>query len=112
MNYLDKISDRSFLRFFLTGNPGQRIILTLRFMPSQNMWFMDIEYETIIINGIAVVASPNLLRNSKNILPFGICCNTTSGLDPYFVDDFATERANLYLLSQADVDALEAQLFE
>ncbi len=112
MKYLNKIQSIAYQRFFLTGNPGQRIIMTLRFLPSQEMWMMDIAYDDFKTNGIAIVNSPNLLRGYKNIIPFGISCNSNDGIDPHFIDDFATQRVNLYLLTAADVEEIEAGLFE
>lgn len=111
MRYLNKITDQALQRFNLTGNPGERTIATLRYMPTQQNWVMDLQYNDFILNGITVTTSPNILRAYKNLIPFGICCNSTDGLDPYLIDDFAVQRCNLYLLDRADVLAIEAGLF-
>lgn len=111
MRYLNKITAEASQKFFLTGNTGQRITMNLRYMPSIQGWQMDLSYNDFTANGIHVVGSPNLLRNFKNIIPFGIACVVTDGLDPYYIDDFSSGRAVLYLLSEADVKSVET-LFE
>ena len=52
-----------------------------------------------------------MLRQYRNIIPFGIACLTASGLDPYTVDDFQNQASNLYLLTAEDVAGIEAELF-
>ena len=103
MNYLNKINDTAYQRFFLTGNKGQNITLTLRYMPFQEIWVMDVEYQNIVINGVRVVNSPNILHTFKNTLPFGFMCASVEDIDPTFIDDFSTQRSNLYLLNEQDV---------
>lgn len=112
MNILNKITSAAYQQFFLTGNPGQTITLTLRFLPTQNLWTMDLAYNDFSVNSVAVVAGVNLLRNYRNIIPFGICCITLNGLDPYYIDDFSNLNAALYLLSAEEVINLEAEYFE
>lgn len=112
MRYLNKITTAAFQEFALTGNPGQRIIVKLRFLPSQNQWMADIEWNDFILRGIVLTQSPNLLRAYKNLIPFGICCQTIDGIDPYFIDDFSNQRARLYLLTADEVNEIEQGLFE
>lgn len=111
MNILNKITNLPQQTFFLTGNAGQVITLALRFLPSQNSWIMDLSYGDFQANGIAVVASPNLLRNYRNIIPFGMACFVTDGLDPYYIDDFSSQRVALYLMDATDVQTVETQYF-
>lgn len=111
MRYLNKVNDSAYQRFFLTGNPGQRITMTLRYLPSQQLWSADFVYGDFVLNGIIVTASPNILRNYSNIIPFGIACTTIDGLDPYYLDDFTLQRANLFLLTRDEVQAAELTIF-
>ena len=111
MKYLNRIDAVAFQRFYLIGNAGQRIEMTLRFLPTQESWMMDIKYLDFELNGIMVVASPNLLRAFKKIIPFGIVCNCPDEVDPAFINDFSSQRCNLYLLSAAEVDEMEEKIF-
>jgi len=112
MRYLNKITAQAYQRFALTGNPGQRTVATLRYLPSQEIWSLDIEYNDFTLRGIAITQSPNMLRAYKNLIPFGLVCQTIDGLDPMFIDDFATQRARLYLLTADEVEEIEQGLFE
>ena len=111
MLYINHLTDDPQQQANLTGIPGLTIGLTLRFMPRIQRWIMGLTYNGQSIQGIAVTTSPNMLRQFRNIIPFGISCVTATGLDPYTVEDFANQASNLYLLNAADVAAIEAQLF-
>lgn len=111
MLYINKITNDPQQSITLTGIPGATIAMTLRFMPRVQSWVMGITYNAESINGIGVVTSLNLLRQFKNNLPFGIACLRTDGLDPYTVNDFSFQTANLYLLDSSDIAAIEAGYF-
>jgi hypothetical protein len=63
------------------------------------------------LNGVRVVNSPNILRKYRNNINFGINCVTSNGLDPYFIDDFETQAAFLYLMDSEDVAETEEFYF-
>ncbi|PHS61063.1 MAG: hypothetical protein COB09_19130 [Thalassobium sp.] len=111
MRYLNKIDTSAHQNFFLTGISGERINMVLRYMPTQEKWFMDIQWNTFELFGLCVVNSPNLLRKWRNIIPFGISCNSIDGLDPKFIDAFLTQDSSLYLLDEADVIGIEELVF-
>lgn len=112
MRLLNKINSQANQRFFLTGNPGPRIVMNLRYLPTQQIWMMDLERDGWEARGIMVVGSPNILRAFKNEIPFGIACRTDNGLDPYFVDQFQNGTAQLYLLTADEVEQVEARFFQ
>lgn len=111
MLYINKITNDASQQLILTGIPTIQIIMTLRFMPRIKRWDMGITYGDFSAQGIAVVNSLNLLRQFKNNIPFGITCISASGLDPYTVNDFSNQAANLYLLDSADVAQVEEDWF-
>lgn len=112
MRYLNKITDEAFQRFAMTGNPGQRVIVTMRFLASQELWMMDVEYNDFILRGIVMTQSPNMLRAYKNIIPFGLTVQSIDGIDPHFITDFSDQRCRLYLLTPEEVNEIEQGLFE
>ena len=111
MLLINSLTNDPMQQFSLTGIPGVQVGVLLRFMPRIEIWNMDITYGSFIAEGIPLVCSPNLLRQWRNIIPFGIACTNIYKLDPYTVNDFADGTASLYLLNSADVAAVEAQLF-
>lgn len=111
MKLLNKINATAYQKFFLTGNPGSRIAMELRYLASQQKWIMNLQQDDFVANGIGVVGSPNILRCFKNVIPFGIACKTVDGLDPFFIDSFSTGAAQLYLLTAEEVQTIEDRLF-
>lgn len=99
----------------LTASDGSTVTLTLAYRPQQLGWFFDLQWNgtspATEINGRRITAFPNLLRQFKNILTFGLACVTTDGLEPLGQDDFSTQYATILLLSPADVKIIEAVVF-
>lgn len=112
MKYIDRITNSPIQTMTLTGNQRQRINLTMRYMPSQQSWFMDVAYQDFSVYGLQVVASVNMLRNYKNVVPFGFVCTTEQQIDPYRLDDFLTGFAKMYLMNEQDVINIEEAFFE
>lgn len=112
MRFIDRLTDAAYQQSILTGNPGQRIVLTVRFLASQQLWVMDIVWESFAAYGIQLVNAPNLLRNYRNLIPFGLACGTTDNQDPYTLDAFSTGYAKLYLLTADEVNSVEQAFFE
>ena len=90
---------------------GSSVPLNLTFHAASERWVASISYGAININGIGVCAHPNLLRQWKNVLPFGISCVTADMTDPFDINDFSTGRVLLYLLNSEDVLQVESQVF-
>lgn len=111
MLYINKITADPQQQINLTGVPGLSIAMTLRFMPRIQKWIAGFVAGTESIQGIAVTTSPNILRQFRNTIPFGIACLTASGLDPFALNDFFDQNSNLYLLDAADVETIEQGYF-
>tara|TARA_R110000744_G_scaffold185884_1_gene305272 strand:- start:11296 stop:11634 length:339 start_codon:yes stop_codon:yes gene_type:complete len=111
MKLIDRITDNAFQNMTLTGNAGQSIKLSMRYMPSQQGWFMDVSYEGFRLYGVRVVASPNMLRAYRNKIPFGLLCTTKEGVDPYRINDFEAGYAKMYLMTADDVMEIEAAVY-
>lgn len=109
MNKLDRLNSNASqqLKTF-TIDDGTAITLKFRFLPTQSLWILDVEIESTVINGISVVNSPNLLRGYRNIIPFGMMVVSLDGYDPHFIDDFENDRSEVFILSAAEVAAVEA----
>lgn len=111
MLYINKITSDPSQNINLTGIPNLNIAMTLRYLARMQLWVMGLKFGTTTINGIMVTTAPNMLRQFKNNMPFGIACLKADGLDPYYLTDFSTQAANLYLLNSDDVAVLEAEMF-
>lgn len=90
---------------------GTSIQLTIQFVPLQLGWFItDLEYGSFTLNGFRITNSPNMLRQYRNQLPFGLACFSTGDREPSQQQDFSSQNSILYILSAAEVAAYEAFL--
>lgn len=94
-------------QFTIIGENGEIIPTYLFYCPTQIGWFMNISYGNFVANGLRLVATPNMLFQWKNIIPFGLMCVSNDGYDPFYLDDFTTGRIKIYLLNSTDVPIFE-----
>lgn len=85
---------------------GRIISFTLSFRPAVAMWFLNIEFESKIINGLRVCRNLNLLYQYQKTLPFGLFIDTDGGVEPNKIDDFSTGRFSLNILNESEVEAV------
>lgn len=111
MLYINKITSDPQQQITLTGISGISINMTLRFMPRIQTWMAGFAYNDVSIQGVKVVTNPNILRQWRRVIPFGILCYAASGLDPFRVNDFSNKAANLYLLNSTDINLVEVGFF-
>ena len=111
MIQITEITDDARQSLKVVVETGEEFSLSLEYRESQQLWFCSVSYLDTTINGLGLVASFNILRQWKNILPFGIAIRTTDVGDPYFADDFTKERAKLYVLTSDEVEQIEAGIY-
>jgi|GEM_PF-1292794 hypothetical protein len=115
MQAITGITDAPVQVFNVNPGDGTTATVTLAFRPQQLGWFIDVLWNgktpALEINGRRVTAYPNLLRQFKNVLSFGIGCVTQDNYEPLGQGDFASGYATLLLLSQADIASIEAAVF-
>jgi hypothetical protein len=108
----------------LTNDPKQQYTVVtedniefqfyLEYIDNQRQWIYSIGYGSNFIlnqNEFTLVFAVNLIRQYINILPFGIACSTPDGSDPLYLNDFINGRVNIGILSQADVQSVERNLY-
>jgi hypothetical protein len=90
---------------------GGTIQLTLNFRSNQRCWFYSISGSNgLSLNNRRLVNSPNMLRQFRNNINFGLSCIVSDGGEPWFLNDFETGRVKIYELSIADMALVEAHL--
>ena len=87
-------------KFTVNLNDGKKLVLQLRYLPTQNSWYLDIDYDngSFILLGTKVVSSYNLLLQYEFLIPIGIAVLTENQSEPYFLDDFVTGRSTMLIL--------------
>ena len=95
---------------------GSTVTLMLTFRTQQLGWFYDLSWDGKTPPwqhyGNRLVASPNILRQYRNQLPFGITVSTANGLDPFSQTAFIDGTCTLLLLDGYDVASIEAAFFQ
>ncbi len=87
---------------------GSQFAMSLEFKPLQLGWFVtNFTYGDFIINNFRIVTLPNMLRQWKNRLRFGLGCFTNDTSEPTQIQDFSSGRAKLYVLTAEEVDQYE-----
>lgn len=100
----------------VTNQPNQQINLILpdttivpfilQYMDGNQGWFFSMP--SLNINNMALVVSPNCLRDFRRVIDFGLALDTNDGYESVFINDFTNGRASLYLLDAEDVADVEA----
>lgn len=111
MRQLTGFTDQPRQASIVTIDDGSRATLLLEYKPNQNGWFFSITREDFVLNGVRLVPSPNILRQWKELLPFGLLVATTNNAEPFNQSDFADGFCELYLLDADEVEEVEAAAF-
>lgn len=113
MLWLNSFSDASYQECTLIGEDGSLIDFTLFFTPRQNSWFFNASCaaQNFTANGIRLCNSPNILRQWKANLSFGLAVVSNDAYDPNNIEDFLSNRIQVYLLNAADVQTVEQTMF-
>jgi hypothetical protein len=109
---INEITDEPNQRHIVTIEGYENASLFLEFVPSQYSWFFSLVWGDFAIYTQRLTFNHNLLRQWKEILPFGIMVTTTNNLDPVTRDAFAQGVASLYVLTAADIEDMESYLYE
>lgn len=75
----------------------------INYNSSRQGWFLDLESENFKIYGLRITSVPNMLRQWQDRLGFGLCVITENNSEPFFMEDFNTGRAKIYLLNPDDL---------
>lgn len=85
----------------------------IRYCARMLSWYFDISYGETTINNVKVVLHPNILRQFKNVLPFGLMFFTDNGspVEPFQVTDLQTGRVKMAILNEEEVQQVEREIF-
>jgi hypothetical protein len=111
MIQITEISSEPKQNHVLSLDQYNTINLYLEWKPQQQGWFYTVSWQGFSTNLQRIVYGLNLLRQYKNIIPFGIAVTTSNGLDPLTQDSFSSGVASFYLMGADDVAWTENQLY-
>jgi hypothetical protein len=114
MILLDNLSNNAFQQSFIQMPDGTTGQLNLYYRAAVSRWFFDFihpQFPNGSLLGAGLCVHPNILRQFKNIINFGMACVTNSGVDPVSIDDFINGNASIYILNSSDVQSVETGYF-
>jgi hypothetical protein len=111
MRQITEISEDPIQKLDIVTEDNQTFELSLEYSDQQQGWFYSIIFGDLIINGSRIITGLNILRNYKNIIPFGISILTDDLSEPIFIDDFSTERVKFIILTQEEVETIETDFY-
>jgi hypothetical protein len=88
------------------------IEVQLRFLPEVQIWLMSVTLNSKVIHGIKLSGGVLHMRGYNFPFDFAVEVTDGSGLDPFRIDDFETERCQLFYVTvdeMTDVRGLEVQ---
>jgi hypothetical protein len=104
---LSTLTDKAYQTVSFDTNKGERVDITLRFIPSQETWFFDIESASLTVRGLALTAFKNLLDPYHNLISWGMYVWTEDGFDPWRIDDFSTGRVRIAIIEDLENAVIE-----
>jgi len=114
MVQIDNLTDAADQVTTLQMPDGSIGTLELNFRGSTSRWsynFTHPQFPNGADNGQMLCIHPNILRNFKNILSFGMSCVSVDGNDPVSIEAFASGQTSLFILDEVDVDAVESSIY-
>lgn len=68
---------------------GTTVTLAFYYRPAVQRWTFDVTYKSFIAKGLGLSTHPNLLRDWRAIIPFGLQVVTADGTDPFMASDLS-----------------------
>lgn len=112
MKLLEGLTDQPKQQTTIVLDDGTKATLLMEYRSQQLGWFYDLTWGDFVLNGVRLVASPNILRGYRNLIPFGISILTKGAVEPLNQSDFVDGTITAVLLDADEVDEVEAAIFE
>ena len=90
---------------------GEDILLTMEYKPRVEGWFFSFQYKDLTAKNLQVCIHPNILRQFRRNIDFGIGFVGDTKAEPFSIDAFTTGKCGLYLLTSEDVKTVEMEIF-
>ena len=112
MTVLDGIRAVGEQRLRTQTSNGETLTLDIRYNTSTRAWFADVIFGSFVLNNVCLIYTLNLLRQYLNIIDFGIAIFSSDGSDPFLINDFATNRVQIGILTPSEVAQVETTFSE
>lgn len=102
---IQNISNESLQRHTILFEKSE-IILTLKYAPSVERWFFDVEYKDFRRLNVALSVGTLHIESENQPFDFAVQLTDDSGLDPFLLNDFSDGRCQLILLEAEDMEQI------
>jgi len=92
--------------FTMTDESVGDITFTIQYRDRVAAWYLDVESSTLTLRGFRLGKAKNALDQYRRVARFGVTVQTTDRVDPCLLTDWETGRATMYLLDEADTEAV------
>lgn len=110
MNQINTLSDDADQQVYYALPDGTVATLQFTYRSAIQRWSLDLSYGTVTLKGFNLCVHPNILRQWRNLIPFGMAIVSTDGQDPVAINDFLTGRITVFMLLQEEVAEVETQV--
>jgi hypothetical protein len=90
---------------------GSVVAFEFIYLPAIERWSFNFSHPDLTVNSLILCAGPNVLRDYRNIIPFGLSVLSTDGADPVYIEDFTSGRITVYVLDADEVANVETNVF-
>jgi len=110
MNQITTLTDDADQRMFYTLADGSAVQMEFVYRPAIQRWSVSLSYGSLSLSGYLLCAGPNVLRQWRNLVPFGMAVASLDGQDPVAIDDFTTGRVQVFMIEGQEVEDVESQV--
>ena len=105
MKQIIEIADDYIQQLTIALENNETFNIQLNYDEQYKVWYiMNLTYKTVVLSAMRVCVNDNLLRQWKNLLPFGIRIEIVDFSEPYLLDDFLTQRVKFILLNSSEIN--------
>ncbi len=110
---VDNLSTESSQTSRIVLPSGEDLNLLLQYQPAIQRWLLSLSSGAFAVQGLNMCLSPNILRQWRNVLDFGLAIVAADGVDPIYIRDFdgTPSRVNLFVLTGDEVQQAEDTIY-
>lgn len=111
MQRITILNDNAKQKFKVQLETGEMVDFKFWFSHITTSWFFSFTFQDKTADNLMLSNCPNLIREYKSVLPFGIACTVADNYEPYKKDDFVSGRVNVYILDKAEIERVENDIY-
>jgi hypothetical protein len=112
MQKIDTLGKGAYQQTQIVLDDGTVATFTFRYLAAAQRWSFDVQHDDLILRGITLCLSPNILRAWRKTCRFGLACVSTDWIEPVSVEDFANGRVSVYVLDATETAEVETGIGE